>query len=71
MIKHTPVNSSSIKSIGYDDGKQELHVRFHKMPGTYIYQDVPPEKHQDLMNADSHGNHLHEHIKSAHGHRKA
>lgn len=69
-IDHRPIESKTIKSVGYDSHNQEMHVTFHNS-GTYVYSDVPPEKHQALMNADSHGNHLHHNIKGAHAHRRA
>lgn len=64
-INHNDVQSSSIRSIGYDPDTQELHVNFHGT-GRYIYHGVTPEKHEALMMAGSKGNYLHQNIKNAH-----
>lgn len=69
-MKTAPVDSSTIKAIGYDPDRRELHVDFHKT-GRYVYSNVPPEKYQALMSADSIGKHLHENIKGRHQHSKA
>ncbi len=66
MIEHAPVDSTSIRSIGYNEEKQELHVTFHDT-GRYVYHGVSPEKYQALMESGSKGNFLHHNIKAAHG----
>lgn len=63
-MKHQPVESSSIKSVGYDEDKQELHVRF-KTGKTYAYAGVTPRQHQALLNAPSVGGHFSAHIRNA------
>jgi hypothetical protein len=69
MTKMTPVESSTIKAIGYDVLNRELHVDFHGT-GSYIYSNVPIQKASSLLNADSHGKHLNQIIKGQHPHRK-
>lgn len=65
-VARTPVDSSNVRSIGYDPATQELHVEFHSTPGTvYVYSGVPPEKHAALMAAESKGSALHTTIKKA------
>lgn len=65
----TPVDSSNIEAIGYDVAGRELHVRFLSGP-TYVYSDVPPETHQELMQAASHGSYLNREIKANYPYRQ-
>lgn len=65
MINHTAVQSSSIRSIGYDEETQDMHVHFNGT-GTYVYHDVPPETHQAIMMSGSKGNFLHTNVKNKH-----
>jgi hypothetical protein len=69
MIDHAPVQSSSIRSIGYSPESRELHVNFHDT-GTYVYHGVTPEKYEALMMASSKGSFLHHNIKGQHEHKK-
>lgn len=66
MVERAPVDSSNVRSIGYDPTTQELHVEFHSSPGkVYVYTGVPPEKHAALMAAESKGGELNRSIKKA------
>jgi len=59
----TPVSSSNIDSIGYDEQNQEVYVRF--LNGSlYVYKGVPEYEHQNLMEAPSHGSYLHKNLKN-------
>lgn len=69
MIRHQDVQSSTIRSIGYDPEEQTLHVSF-KSGGDYVYHDVPPEKHEAFMLSGSKGIFLHQNIKGQHDHTK-
>lgn len=66
----TPVKSTNIHSIGYDQKSRRMSVRFNGS-GTYHYDDVPPEEHAKLMAADSVGSHFHQHIRSKYKGAKA
>lgn len=68
-MKHTPVKSSNITSVRYDENKQLLEVTFTS-GSTYQYSDVPIEKHKALMAADSHGKHFLANIKGQHAFKK-
>lgn len=68
------VDSSNLHSVGYDPEARKLQITFKAkgsnskaMPAipqrTYEYADVPPEVHEDLMAADSHGNHFFQKIR--------
>lgn len=57
-----PVESSNIAAIGHDPDTNELHVEF-KNGAKHSYADVPPERFQMLLNADSVGKHFNAHVK--------
>jgi hypothetical protein len=61
------VESSNIKSIGYENGT--LEVEFLN-GGIFNYENVPPEEHAALMKAESVGKHLHANIKPVYVCRK-
>jgi hypothetical protein len=54
MPEMTPVNSSLIKAIGYNDEKEELHVEF-KNGTEYVYQEVPRGAFDQFLEAKSQG----------------
>ena len=53
------VNSSNVVAVGYD--KQKLYVEYRR--GTYVYKDVPKEKYDALLKAESKGKYLCANIK--------
>ena len=57
-----PVDSSNIRSVGYDDTIQVLEIEFHH-GGAYRYLGVPPHMHQALMRAESMGTYFNQNIK--------
>lgn len=68
-MKHAPVQSSTISTVGYDPDKQQLHVTYNT-GGTYVYHDIPPETHQAMMMSSSKGKFLHTNVKGRHRHTK-
>ena len=56
-MQRTPVTSTNIKSIGYDESTKTLEVEF-KNGGLYRYSGVPENIYNNLMNAGSHGEFL-------------
>ena len=59
----TPVSSSNIDSIGYDEQNQEVYVRF--LNGSlYVYKGVPAHEYQNLLEAPSHGSYLNRNFKN-------
>lgn len=68
-MRREPVESSNIKSIGYDAQNRELHIEF-KSGGVYSYHGVSPDEHESMMKADSIGSHFHKRIKPHYQHRK-
>lgn len=55
-----PVESSSIDSVGYEDGV--LEVRFNN-GGLYRYFDVPPEVCLELLKAESIGGFFNRYVR--------
>jgi len=62
MNNRIPVESSNITSIGYDEDSGTLEVEFHG-GAVYQYFDVPFAVYDGLMEADSQGKYLAQHIK--------
>ena len=61
-MKRLDVDSSMLKSVGYDEKKKILEVEFNH-GGIYEYYDVEKETFDDLMNADSVGRYFINNIK--------
>ena len=61
-MDRTPVSSSNIAAIGYDEDIQVLELEFTN-GSVYQYSSVPPAEHDGIMNADSKGKYLHANIK--------
>ena len=55
------VNSEMVHALGYDDEEQELEVIFMS-GGIYRYTGVPRHVYQEMMNSESIGRYMHEHI---------
>jgi hypothetical protein len=63
-IKRTQVQSSNLRSVGYDPSSKVLEVEFKSLE-VYQYFDVPRSVYDGLMNADSHGTYLNQYVKEA------
>jgi hypothetical protein len=63
MVTMHPVESSSIRSIGYDEQAEELWIEFHSSPDPYVYFEVPPEVYSELEEAGSKGEYVNLMIK--------
>jgi KTSC domain len=70
-IRRTAVSSSDVKSIGYDEARKQLVVRFHSSPAIYLYSGVPKRIYTRLMNATSVGRAFAEHVKGVYKFRVA
>ncbi len=68
-MKRTKVESSNLRSIGYDTDNQILEIEFNHR-GVYQYFDVPEDVYEDLMNADSHGKYFVAYIKNDYEYKK-
>lgn len=60
-MKLTTVESSMIHAVGYEAKTKTLEVVFNS-GRTYIYEDVPPKIHKELMAAESIGQYMREEI---------
>lgn len=63
MPEMTPVDSSNIESIGYDEDNTTVYVRFLNN-SVYIYKGVPSHEYENLLNAPSVGSYLHRNFKN-------
>ncbi len=55
MVRNrTAVESSALRSVGYDAGARVLEIEFVG-GAVYTYADVPASVHRELMDAPSHG----------------
>ena len=61
-MNRTPVSSSNLKSVGYDQSSNTLEIEFHG-GRVYQYYNVPKRIYQGLMAASSHGKYHHRRIK--------
>lgn len=62
-MKRFPVESSNIKSIGYDNNRQTLEIEFYS-GALYQYFDVSEEIYQATISSESVGRYFSENIKS-------
>lgn len=65
MISRSPVQSSIIKTVGYDAETETLAVEFHS-GRIYHYADVSQKKVDALLCSESMGKHFGIHIKPHH-----
>lgn len=57
-MRRTPVESTTLRAIGYDSIRRELELEFRDNGDIYRYLDVPPQEHQEFMAAPSKGTYL-------------
>lgn len=69
MVDMISVDSSNVKSIGYDEDTQELYVDFLN-GSSYKYSGVPQSVFEDFQNASSKGQFLHYEIKGRYDYQK-
>ena len=68
-MRHVPVKSSAIESIAYSPEDEVLEIRFHT-GRVYQYLDVPVERHDQLMAAESIGQCFNETIRDQYNFRE-
>lgn len=61
-MERVPVRSSNIASVGYDATARAMEVEFGN-GGIYLYQEVPAELHERLMQSQSIGQFFHHAIR--------
>ena len=61
-ITRVPVESSNLRSVGFDAKEKVLEVQF-QLGGIYRYYEVPGETHAALMKAESKGKYFQANIR--------
>ncbi|MDP2629667.1 MAG: KTSC domain-containing protein [Candidatus Harrisonbacteria bacterium] len=61
-MNREPIQSSDIKSIGYDPETRILEVEFHS-GRIYQYANIGENVHHELMKSDSKGSYFNTHIR--------
>ncbi len=64
-----PLSSSDLRSAEYDAAGATLTIVFHD-GSVYEYYGVPHSEYAGLLNASSHGQYFHAHIKGRYRYRK-
>ena len=63
-IKMIPVQSSNVKSVGYDEDNRNIHVEL--ISGEkYLYKEVPKRIFKDLLVATSIGSYINRYLKGS------
>ena len=62
-MQRTPVKSSMIVSVGYDEATHSMEVEFND-GSIYTYSDVPVTVHAELVSAESQGKFFWSHIRN-------
>ncbi len=58
----SPVDSSNVAQIGYDELAEELFVEF-KSGSIYVYSPVPESTFEELLGSESKGGYINHEIK--------
>ena len=61
-LDREPVESSNLRSVGYDPETETLEVEFES-DAVYTYDNVPEEEFENLMEAESHGSYFYWNIR--------
>lgn len=64
-----PVNSSNLRSVGYNPLTETLTIQFHG-GRIYEYYHVPQHIYEGLMFASSKGKYHHRHIKNSYAYNR-
>ncbi|MEP6670722.1 MAG: KTSC domain-containing protein [Chthoniobacter sp.] len=68
-MSRTAVNSSNVRSIGYDAWSATLEVEFHSR-SVYQHYDVPADLYDRFMNAGSKGRFYYSNLRNRYGCRR-
>jgi hypothetical protein len=68
-VKREPLDSSSLRSVGYDPSAHVLEVEFRN-GGVYQYLEVPDEEFEGFITAPSKGRYLNTEIKARYPSRR-
>ncbi len=64
------LEGSPFEAIYYSEPRHELLACFREIGSTYVYEGVPPEEYEALLNADSVGRYFNNHIRDQFPHHK-
>lgn len=67
-IIFTPVESSNIISVGYDETTSNLYVKYSS--GTYKYDNVKKSTYESLLTSPSKGRFMNQNIKGQYNYSK-
>lgn len=67
--KMKSVKSSNIDSIGYNESKKQLFVKFRN-DTIYVYKDVPIEVWENFQNAESKGKFVYYELRNMYDYEK-
>ncbi|WP_329684554.1 KTSC domain-containing protein [Longimicrobium sp.] len=68
-MRRERLDSSSLRSVGYDPSARVLEVEFRN-GGVYQYLDVKDDEYEEFQDADSKGAYLNAEIKPSHRFRR-
>lgn len=63
-MQRQSVESSNLRSVGYDEFLLVLETEFKSVVAVYRYYGVPSEVHDELINAESVGKYFNANVKS-------
>lgn len=69
MAEMTPVKSSNVAAVGYDEDARALLVEFHS-GGTYAYDGADKTAYHDMLAASSPGQYFQRWVKNQYPTRK-
>jgi hypothetical protein len=61
-MRRRPVDSSALRSVGYDAGSRILEIEFSS-GAVYRYRNVPPKVYFELLAAESCGTYFATHVR--------
>ncbi|MDD2715146.1 MAG: KTSC domain-containing protein [Candidatus Wallbacteria bacterium] len=68
-MERKKVQSSQLKSVGYDNENKVLEVEMSD--GSIVqYYDVPKREYENLLNAESHGKFFYRYVKEKYQHQQ-
>ena len=68
-MDRTPITSSNLVSVGYDEKTQVLEVEF-KPSSLYQYTGVPKRVYDEMTRAESPGKFFHAHVRGQYATKK-
>ncbi|WP_030061371.1 MULTISPECIES: KTSC domain-containing protein [Streptomyces] len=69
-MDRTAVDSSVLRSVGYDPAARQLELEFTG-GRLYVYEDVPARVHRELLAAPSHGRYFVRRIRGRYAYRRS